>query len=393
MPFRKIFFWSHLVTGLSVGLVVLVMSATGVVLTYQKQMTEWADHEHWAPPRNADATAAPSQLVRAAEAYAGETNTEESSVGSLRFYSDPTAPVAASIGGGRVVYLDPSDATVRGENDLRLRSFFSVVTGIHRWFGLSGDGRSLARGITGWSNLLFLFLILSGLYLWIPRRRSWQHVRAVLLFKRGAAGKARDFNWHHVVGFWTSLPLALVVASATVISFPWASRMVIQLGGDEVATPDVATPDVATPAAAPDPVPFELVYLDDVLAPVLSRTEGWRTLELSLPDAGSIVPVTVDEGWGGQPQKRRSLRVDATDGREVSVATFGDQSRGRRIRSFLRFAHTGEYFGVVGQTVAGLVTLLSLILVWTGFALSWRRLVRPLLRKRDSRAAAETAGA
>lgn len=371
MPLRKVFFWAHLVTGLAVGLVVVVMSATGVVLTYQAQMTEWADHEHWTAPRLADQAAAPSRLVEAVEAYAADA-----SVGSLTFYADPLAPVAASIGGGRIVYLDPSDATVRGENDLRLRSFFSAVTGIHRWFGLSGESRSLARGVTGWSNLLFLFLILSGLYLWIPRRRKWQHVRAVLWFRRGASGKARDFNWHHVVGFWTSLPLALVVASATVISFPWASQAVIRLGGDE---PVASSP---TPTDEGEPAPFELAHLDAVLDPLLARIEGWRTVQMSLPETGSIVPVSISDGWRGQPQKRRSLRIDAADGREIATTTFDDQSRGRRLRSFLRFAHTGEYFGFVGQTVAGLVTLLSLILVWTGFALSWRRLVRPLLRGR-----------
>ena len=49
--------------------------------------------------------------------------------------------------------------------------------------------------------------------------------RPVLVFDRRAKGKARDFNWHHVFGFWMAIPLALVVGSATVISFPWASDL------------------------------------------------------------------------------------------------------------------------------------------------------------------------
>jgi uncharacterized iron-regulated membrane protein len=39
----------------------------------------------------------------------------------------------------------------------------------------------------------------------------------------------------------------------------------------------------------------------------------------------------------------------------------------------MRFAHTGEYYGLVGQTIAGLVTAGSAVLVWTGLALTWRR--------------------
>src|SRR5689334_2541919 len=41
--FRSVLFWCHLTVGLSVAVVVVIMSATGVALTYQKQMTAWAD--------------------------------------------------------------------------------------------------------------------------------------------------------------------------------------------------------------------------------------------------------------------------------------------------------------------------------------------------------------
>ena len=41
--FRKILFWCHLLAGVTAGMIVLVMSVTGVLLTYEKQMTNWAD--------------------------------------------------------------------------------------------------------------------------------------------------------------------------------------------------------------------------------------------------------------------------------------------------------------------------------------------------------------
>jgi uncharacterized iron-regulated membrane protein len=40
---RRILFWVHLSAGLVAGLVIIVMSATGVALTYQRQMQAWAD--------------------------------------------------------------------------------------------------------------------------------------------------------------------------------------------------------------------------------------------------------------------------------------------------------------------------------------------------------------
>jgi hypothetical protein len=39
----------------------------------------------------------------------------------------------------------------------------------------------------------------------------------------------------------------------------------------------------------------------------------------------------------------------------------------------MRFVHTGEYYGMIGQTVAGIVSLGGAVLVWTGIALALRR--------------------
>jgi hypothetical protein len=50
----------------------------------------------------------------------------------------------------------------------------------------------------------------------------------------------------------------------------------------------------------------------------------------------------------------------------------------------LRFAHTGEVAGIVGQTVAGLASAGGALLVWTGLALAWRRFRSWSARRRDS---------
>ena len=40
--FRKIIFWCHLAIGVSAGVIILIMSVTGVLLAYEKQITAWA---------------------------------------------------------------------------------------------------------------------------------------------------------------------------------------------------------------------------------------------------------------------------------------------------------------------------------------------------------------
>ena len=41
--FRKILFWMHLCSGVSAGLVILMMSLTGVMLTYERQLLAFED--------------------------------------------------------------------------------------------------------------------------------------------------------------------------------------------------------------------------------------------------------------------------------------------------------------------------------------------------------------
>jgi uncharacterized iron-regulated membrane protein len=86
------------------------------------------------------------------------------------------------------------------------------------------------------------------------------------------------------------------------------------------------------------------------------------------------VAFTIDEGDGGQPQKRSTLTLDASTGAIVRWEPFSSLSAGRRLRSYLRFAHTGEVLGLFGQTIAGLASAGAAVLVWTGLALAWRRL-------------------
>jgi hypothetical protein len=51
---------------------------------------------------------------------------------------------------------------------------------------------------------------------------------------------------------------------------------------------------------------------------------------------------------------------------------------------WLRFVRTGEYYGVWGQTIAGIASAGALILLWTGFALAIRRFIAWIGRQRKA---------
>jgi uncharacterized iron-regulated membrane protein len=175
-----------------------------------------------------------------------------------------------------------------------------------------------------------------------------------------------------VIGFWSAVPLFVVVLSAVVISYSWAGNLVYRIVGE---TPPVPRANQPSNNLANNQTPGSDVLKDvDLLwARAEEQVVGWQIITLQLPTTStSQLTFTIDRGNGGQPQKRGQLTLDRA-GQVVRWEDFSNFSRGRQLRSLLRFAHTGEVVGIPGQTVAGIVSAGGAFLVWTGLALALRR--------------------
>ena len=382
--FRTVLFWAHLTAGVLAGLVILTMSATGVLLMYERQLIEWSDRGYLSVATHGRAERLPVEtlLARASEQRPGPRAT------AITMRSDHDAPALVAFG-QTSLYQDVYSGQLLGEPTTRVRAAMSDLRAWHRYMALDGDNRPLGKAISGWSNLIFLFIVISGMYLWIPRVMNWRTVRAVALFRGGVSGKARDFNWHNVVGIWSAVPLAIVVATAMPISCPWANALVYRMVGEEPPA-GPAAPRPTGASAAPRPggttaAPSETSAgssrtvhtgrLDALWARAAQQVPDWRSINLRLSTSAEAPAVfAIDRGNGGQPQLRSTLTLDAATGDVVRWEAFESQSTGRRLRSWTRFTHTGEYYGLLGQTIAGLVSAGGVLLVYTGLSLALRRL-------------------
>ena len=373
MKLRTLIFWPHLIAGITAGIVIFLMSVTGVVLTYERQMIAWSDSHYRStvPAQGANRLSLESLLQIIREQHPGVAPT------AVTLGSAADAPVTVAVP-QRTLYFDAYSGRLLGEGSQGMRRFMSETRAWHRWLAVDGEGRPVARFITGWSNFIFLFIVVSGFYLWFPRKWTWAQVRSVVLFNTKAAGKARDFNWHNVIGVWSAIPLFIVVLSAFPISFPWANALVYRAVGEE---PPAARGREGGGGgregraggregrAAPP-----LDGLNNLWARAEQQVEGWRTINVRVPESERApVVFAIDKGDGGQPQLRSTLTLDRATGAVVTYEGFDNQSLGRRLRSISRFAHTGEVLGIPGQTIAGLATAGGAVLVWTGMALAWRR--------------------
>jgi uncharacterized iron-regulated membrane protein len=353
MSFRKALFWLHLSAGVIAGAIILLLSVTGLLLTYEKQIVKWADSRDLGLLDNSEYLPL-EQLLR--DSGKGAT--------AVTVYRSPNDPIFLQLAGGSRALVDPYSGAMLGEGNQSVRNFFRTIVELHRWLGAAGDSRATGRAITGACNLAFFVLVITGAYLWLPKAFSWRHLRPIVWFRGGASGKARDFNWHNVIGIWCFMPLLVIVASGAVISYKWASDLVYRAAGE-------APPPPAKPSG--EPKPLDPYSAGRAFATAAASTPQWTAITLRSGDEESRVIATVDRGYPGQPQLRTTLTLDATTGEILQAQPFSDLTAGRKARFWLRFLHTGEALGIVGQTIAGVASFGASFLVWTGIALSLRR--------------------
>lgn len=358
--FRSIVFWTHLCCGIAAGIVIFIMCVTGALLAFEKNILENVEHDQRIVSVETTRLSVHQILTRAIEAK------PDAKPASIAMQSEPSAAATVSLGREGQVFINPYTGAITGEGARGVRSFFRTMTDLHRYIALSGDGRPVGKAITGASNLVFLMLAVTGIYIWMPRRFSWQHLRPVIWFRGARTGKARDFNWHNTIGFWCSLILIVLTVTAAVISYQWAGNLIYTLTGNEVPAPQQSGPPPAEQAfAIPD-------NLDALWSRAETQSEGWRSISLRLPVAKDAV-FTIDEGRSLNIFGRSTLNVDAAAATVTKWEPYAGQSSARQIRSWFRFTHTGESFGIIGQIIGFIACVGGAFLVYTGFSLAVRR--------------------
>ena len=390
MAFRKVIFWMHLLAGVIAGVVILIMSATGVALAFEKEIVAWMERDvrRVTPPSDSKPLSVDEMLVNVRRAQPSARSA------GITVYADPRLAATVSLGRTNAFYVNPYTGDVKAQTAGRTRAFMQMMIDWHRYLGAQGDNRPRGKAITGACNAAFCLLGISGLYLWWPRQWTKKAFRSVALFERGLRGKARDWNWHNVVGLWSAPVLIVVTATAMPISYRWATDLIYKLTRSEA--PPAPGPGAAVKVPTPLADAKALAYAE-LLASVQQQAPHWQQITLR-PGGG---------GRGGERSVERASNAPRSESREAQAVTFtvkqrdgsprfataqfslnpftgevlraekySDYNLGRRVRSWTRFLHTGEALGPVGQLVAGLASLGGIVLFYTGLALAVRRFLR-----------------
>ncbi len=408
--FRKTVFWLHLVAGLVAGTTIAVMSFTGGVLAFEHEIVGWAERDFRQVKVSAEASRLPLTELRSAfaEIYPDKT------LAQITVSSDPRQAVELRVGRRESYFANPYTGEIMAPDSAAIRGFMSANLRWHRWLAQEGDNRSLGAAITGASNFAFVVLAITGLYLWWPAAWRWPVLRRSLAFIHNSSAKARDWNWHNAIGFWFLVPILAMSVTGVFLSYTWAADLVYKATGEEIPqqrgrqTVDLSDVTFERPAQRTRPAD-----IDRRLASVTAALPAWDTITLPLssgrgrgghshgghgrghghshgsearsgsggsgsPAAGQqrgsnpvVVEAKLADRW--PRTATTSVVLNPFNAEVLKIVGFEDRSAGGKIRGWIRHLHTGAALGWPGKLIGALGCIGGCFLVYTGFALSWRR--------------------
>jgi vanillate O-demethylase ferredoxin subunit len=360
---RLLLSW-HRWTGLTIGLVLVFMAATGVLISYRSRMEPAVYRDLLTAPACGRRVSLDELARNAREAHPkGEfdyVRIKGATAGSARI---PATQVRLSGPGFQDdVFFDPCTGAVLGQRG-RYGGFFGAVESWHKF-------KFIKNGfvVSGTAALLMVLLLAgAGLFLWCPRRLSLKCLKPALKPNPRLRGRDRTINLHKVVGVYASLILVPTALTGLPQAFDWFQDGIYWI---------TASPKPPKPQSLPSPgkTPLEMEAY-------------WQTLQGLVPDPAEALihfpvrprdPVEIFAIERGAPHAnaRTLLFLDAYSGRVLRFTPYEQSSLGHRAYFWTLSWHTGMVAGVAGPAILISGALALMFLAWSGVTSFLRRTLR-----------------
>jgi uncharacterized iron-regulated membrane protein len=368
---RPLFLRLHFYVGIFVGPFILVAAVTGLLYTITPQLDQIVYRDVLHVPVGTNRLDLSDQVTAATAAVPNGTITQ------IRppIAADATTRVTFSAPGveegyGRTAFVDPYTGEVRAVLDtfgewLPARAWIDTL---HRTLHLGEFGRLYSELAASW----LWVLALSGIAVWVVRRRRTARIRRTLLPEPSARGRARLRSWHGAVGRWISIGMrVLSVTGLTWSSFAGAN--VSELRADlNWTTPSVSTelPTGSSAAAPTDPGEVGGTA-DRVLA---------AAREAGMTDPVAITPAAEDgQAWlvaqvkRSWPLRQDVMAVDPTSGEVLDTVRYTDWPLMAQAASVGISLHMGILFGIGNQLLLVAIAVGIICIVLWGYRMWWLR--------------------
>ncbi|MGH8444204.1 MAG: PepSY-associated TM helix domain-containing protein [Solimonas sp.] len=345
----------HRWLALSVGWVLLLLGASGAVLVVAQPLDR-ALHPEFFRAATPVATADHTPLEPLRERLAREFGPKASF--TFRPPREAGESLWVNVRGpwSGTVYFDPATGAEQGRRG-ETQGFVGTLFKLHSSLWLKDTGKA----ILAWVALAYLFMLVSGVILWWPRR--WPPSWAVELRR----GRTRAlFDLHRVAGATLGLLIAMSVATGAYMAWRPLGGFVTTLSGAQpVKPPKLKVEDGDT---------RPMLDLDLLVADARTRLPDAMVGYVLVPaKADAPLRVRMITADDPHPNGLSSVWLDPRSGAVLGVNRWNELDPGARAVAWIYPLHTGVLGGplleavifISGSTLAGMGV--------TGVWLWWRR--------------------
>jgi len=375
MTVRKLFKKLHLWLSLPFGLIIMTTCLTGALLVFEKEITELVRHDSYTiPVRKTQSLSLQSLLERVAR----ETP-DSVQITSVTIPSDFRRAYTVGLSKPRRagVLVDPYTGKIVGQSG-RL-PFFTTVRELHRWLldSMKPDSEGIfwGRVIVGTSTLLFVFILLTGLFLWWPKKLKGVGKRLKISLRQGRQRLFTDL--HTVGGVYVFVLLLAMAMTGLTWSFEWYRTGFYKVFGAEMAEGGKGDKGPKKDKRKDAPreegveqakLPASYIYWEEVVSYVIEVSEADYT-EITVKDGEVEVPLA---GLGNS-RAADSFYFDKKTGQMTEYKAYREVKRDKKLRGWIYSIHTGAWGGLFTRICYVLAALFGASLPLTGYYIFYQR--------------------
>jgi ferredoxin-NADP reductase len=353
--FRKKLLWLHTWSGLTVGLVIVLLGITGAGMVLRPQLDKLVNQDLLVVPQ------CNARLPLDTLAATADAAHPEDQLYSIEVSPDAETSTAIKFTNKDLVYLNPCTGAILGLQN-QYGGYFGIVDYLHRFRFMDG-GRQFA----GWMNLVFaILLVVGGIVLWWPRTKA--ALKGAFKFNPRLPGIARTLSLHKVVGLYTSLVLLLLTITAVPISFEPVRDFIYKATG--YVEPVAPKSKMLAGAAR---LPMETLWQR---SKSLVPEQEWASLRYPLKP-GDAVAIEILERNMPHADAKSYVYLDAYSGEMLQVRHYASGTElGRKIYLYFIALHSGLVGGLLFQLVLLVPALAIPVQAYSGFSPYLRRKFR-----------------
>jgi uncharacterized iron-regulated membrane protein len=351
---RKSFQTLHLWLGLASGILVVILCLTGTVLGLRGPVEAWVNrdvlHVQAQGQRQALETLIPRVVADTGKPFTGVV-VMPGETEALQF-----------LHGRQVTYVNPYTGEVLGGFNPAVSEAFMVVFRLHRWLLLDTP---IGRPITGAATVIFLFILMTGLLLWWPKR--WSQLQRALTLRNKTNWLGLNYDLHVVLGFYALVPLLVMGASGLYWSyspeFKHATYMLLD------GKPAPASALAARPPANDKGKPFTALPYTQLLAKTHATYPYAGPVTIAFPKSPEkpVVVTKIHSPTAISLPYTDRLQLDARTAEVLKQDPFAEKSRAEKLLSLIKHIHLGTVYGGLSLTLYVLACAIGTSLPITGF--------------------------